>query len=115
MDAHEPRAIFVRHIRLATYQLERPAQPERLAQLLRTIPDAERMFLYASGYPRSDYEGPESVAARLPASWHRRVFVENAEEFYRWPHTPRPPAPTGERNQISDLRAAEQAPTGGKR
>ena len=69
----------------ATYQLERFPEPERLAKLLRTIPDAERMFLYASGYPRMDWEEPEAVAKRIPEDWRRRVLVENAEEFYRWP------------------------------
>jgi predicted TIM-barrel fold metal-dependent hydrolase len=100
-----PSEYFTRHVRLATYQLERFPAPERLAKLLRTIPDGERMFLYASGYPRMDWEEPEDVASRIPEDWRRRVFVENAEEFYRWPGQ-RPGVVQGVgREQITELGA----------
>jgi predicted TIM-barrel fold metal-dependent hydrolase len=80
-----PSEYFVRHVRLGTYSLEAPRQPERLAQLLETIPDVESMLMYTSGAPRYDAESDESVALRLPTSWHTRVFRKNAEDFFRWP------------------------------
>jgi predicted TIM-barrel fold metal-dependent hydrolase len=98
-----PSEYFVRHIRLATYQLERPTPPERLAKVLGTIPDGDRMFLYASGYPNRDWEQPDAVAARIPKAWHRRVFEHNAEEFYRWPGKPRVGSETQRRTLVPEM------------
>jgi predicted TIM-barrel fold metal-dependent hydrolase len=80
-----PSEVFMRHVRLTTYSLETPRQPERLERLLRTLPEPESLLLYASGYPNVDGEPPESVAARLPAEWHDAVFGTNAASFFRWP------------------------------
>ena len=75
---------FTEFVRLGTYQLESP-EPERLLDLLSTIPDVESMFLYTSGYPNWDWEEPETISARLPQEWHERVFNTNADAFFRWP------------------------------
>jgi predicted TIM-barrel fold metal-dependent hydrolase len=80
-----PSEYFCRHVRLSTYSLEAPRQPERLAQVLETVPGIESMLIYAGGRPRRDAEEPDEIAARLPESWHAGVFRENAEEFFRWP------------------------------
>jgi predicted TIM-barrel fold metal-dependent hydrolase len=79
-----PSEYFARFVRVSTYQLEAP-EGDRLEQALTTLPELESMLMYASGYPNADWEQPEAVAARLPEAWHRRVFQENAEEFFRWP------------------------------
>jgi predicted TIM-barrel fold metal-dependent hydrolase len=84
-----PSDYFTEFIRLGTYQLESP-EPERLLDVLSTIPNVESMFLYASGYPNWDWEEPEAIAARLPQEWHERVFNMNADAFFRWPE-PAPP------------------------
>jgi predicted TIM-barrel fold metal-dependent hydrolase len=99
---------FTKHVRLGTYSLESPPQPERLAKVLRTIPEVESMLLYTSGYPNADGEGPDTIAARLPEEWHGRVFHDNALEFYRWPGdaaTGRRPAAT--HGQFRELESTE--------
>ena len=81
-------AYFLKHVRLTTNGLEWPREPERLIRALSTLPHAEDLFLYASGWPDVDYEDPEVVAARFPESWRGRVMHENAQEFFRWPGGP---------------------------
>jgi uncharacterized protein len=80
-----PSEYLVDHIRVSTHSLEKPPQPERLAQALRVIADIDHVLLYASGYPDASWESAAEIAQRLPAEWHGRVFHTNAMEFFRWP------------------------------
>jgi predicted TIM-barrel fold metal-dependent hydrolase len=86
----QPSDYFLRHCRVSTWGLESPAGPERLVKLLGTLPEQEvsQVLLYTSCYPRRDGETLEQIAGRLPEAWHRRVFRDNALEFFRWPTTP---------------------------
>jgi predicted TIM-barrel fold metal-dependent hydrolase len=76
---------FLDHVLVDTSDLEAPRRPERLAQLLSTVPGIERVLMYASGYPKPGYEDPAALGARLPEAWHEAVFQTNALDFYRWP------------------------------
>ncbi|MEA2681973.1 MAG: uncharacterized protein QOK05_301 [Chloroflexota bacterium] len=76
---------FRRHIRITTYGLEWPRQPERLIRAISTVPNIDDMLLYASGYPNSDFEDPGLVAARLPEGWRAKVMHDNAATFFRFP------------------------------
>lgn len=89
-----PSDSFLRHYRVATWGLESPPQPERFAKLLSAMPEpgAPHLLLYMSRYPRRDGESLEALRDRLPESWHRRVFRENAKEFFRWPAEATPAA-----------------------
>jgi uncharacterized protein len=99
---------FTRHVRLGTYGLEAPPRPERLAQVLRTVPSIDSMLIYTSGYPNDDGEPPEAIAVRLPAEWHQRVFRDNALAFYRWPGDARPPVrPAPAHGQFHELESTE--------
>jgi uncharacterized protein len=80
-----PSAYFEDHIRLGTYSLEAPTAPGRLAALLETVAHPELLLVYTSGYPRRDYERPDTVAARLPNEWHRSIFRDNALSLFRFP------------------------------
>jgi predicted TIM-barrel fold metal-dependent hydrolase len=80
-----PSEYFVDHVRVSTLSLEKPAEPERLAQALNVFDGIERVLLYTSGYPDDEWETPEQIAARLPQEWHENVFRTNADEFFRWP------------------------------
>lgn len=80
-----PSEYLVDHCRTTTYSLEVPADPSQLISLVGTIDGFDRVLMYASGYPNSDALTPDAAAARLPESWHERVFKQNAEEFFRWP------------------------------
>jgi predicted TIM-barrel fold metal-dependent hydrolase len=82
-----PSEYFVEHVRVSTYSLEDPPD-SRLLRLLETIPQAESMLLYASGYPRWDAATASDISHRLPGQWHDRVFGQNAREFFRWGNTP---------------------------
>ncbi|MBJ7599479.1 MAG: hypothetical protein DLM67_18185 [Candidatus Nephthysia bennettiae] len=76
---------FLRHFRITTYGLEWPREPDRLIRALNTIPNAEDLLLFASGWPNADFEEAAEVAARLPDGWRSKVLHENAEAFFRWP------------------------------
>jgi predicted TIM-barrel fold metal-dependent hydrolase len=80
-----PSEYVVDNIRVSTLSLEKPAQPERLAEALGAMDGIERTLVYTGGYPSEDWETPEQVAGRLPPEWHDRVFRANAEELFRWP------------------------------
>jgi predicted TIM-barrel fold metal-dependent hydrolase len=82
-----PIDYFRDHVRVATYGIESPQRPERLAQALSTLPWINSTLVYGSGFPNSDYEEPESISARLPEAWHPQVFHANAAELFRWPAT----------------------------
>jgi predicted TIM-barrel fold metal-dependent hydrolase len=82
-----PSEYFMKHMRITTYGLEWPREPERLIRALSTIPNVEDILLYASGYPNSDFDAADEVAAKLPEAWRARVMYENADDFFRWPAT----------------------------
>jgi predicted TIM-barrel fold metal-dependent hydrolase len=86
----QPSETFLRQCRVTTWGLESPADPERLVKLLSTLPEpgASQLLIYTSRYPKGDAEPLESLRARLPESWHRGIFRENAESFFRWPPAP---------------------------
>jgi predicted TIM-barrel fold metal-dependent hydrolase len=72
------------HIRLATYPLDSPAEPERLVRLLRAFPGIDDLLVYGSGYPSWDTDWHETVEERLPPEWHQKIFHDNAQAFFRW-------------------------------
>jgi predicted TIM-barrel fold metal-dependent hydrolase len=89
-----PSEYVAEHVWLTTQPLEISPRREQVAELLGWINGAERLC-YSSDYPHWDADESDYIAARLPTSWHRRVFFENALEFYGW--------------QAADLTAAHQA------
>ena len=46
--------------------------------------NAQEMICFSSDYPHWDGDEREHVEKQLPASWHERVFRENAREFFGW-------------------------------
>jgi len=76
---------FLRHMRITTYGLEWPREPERLIRALSTVPGIDDILIYASGYPNADFEDPDGIAAKLPEAWREKVMHQNAEAFFRWP------------------------------
>jgi hypothetical protein len=77
-----PSEYFAQHVWATTQPLEMSPRNEQVTQLLSWI-DGEHKLVFSSDYPHWDADEITHVAARLPASWHRRVFFENALEFYR--------------------------------
>jgi predicted TIM-barrel fold metal-dependent hydrolase len=98
-----PSEYFGEHVRMTTYGLEKPRQPEKLAQLLRTMPWFDKTLVYASGYPSVwGCEPVDSVLGRTPEDWHEGIVAQNALDLYRWPDRPRreKPVPTLQRSTM---------------
>lgn len=87
-----PSEYFREHVRVSTWPLDRPAEPdgaERLVRLLEAFGGAEDLLCFASGYPHWNTDAAAEVAARLPAAWHARIFHDNAARWFRWSPTGR--------------------------
>lgn len=80
------------HIRLTTQPLDELDSPEKLRRTLELVDGLEDMLMFASDYPHRDYDRPDLVSRRLPASWHEKVMSENARALYGLPA--RPPEPS---------------------
>jgi predicted TIM-barrel fold metal-dependent hydrolase len=70
------------HVWVSTYPLDRPADPGRMAVLLKTFPALEQRLCFASGYPRWDADRPDEIEPRVPAEWLSRILHDNALELY---------------------------------
>lgn len=83
-----PSEVFRAQVRLGSFPLERPAEPERLARLLSTIDGMEDVLCFASGYPGRDADSVDEVRDLLPAAWLPKVLHDNAHALFRF--DPRP-------------------------
>ncbi len=82
---HLPSEYLREHVRVATYGMEHPSDPERLRVALGTVPWLEDILLYASGYPAIGWRESEQIATHLPAEWLPKITAVNAEHFFRFP------------------------------
>jgi uncharacterized protein len=78
-----PSEYVAEHVWLTTQPLELPPRKEQVVELLSWFNGADRL-VYSSDYPHWDADEVSYVAARLPSSWHRRIFFDNAMKFYNW-------------------------------
>jgi predicted TIM-barrel fold metal-dependent hydrolase len=69
------------HVRFASQPLEMPDDPHQLVQILEMM-DAEHILMFASDYPHYDFDSPTRTFPKLPERMHRRIFFDNAAEFY---------------------------------
>lgn len=84
-----PPSDYIReHVRISTFPLDRPGQPESLVRLLESFGHPQDYFCFGSGYPDWNYDSVVDVASRLKPNWHKKIFYENALEFFRWPPPP---------------------------
>ena len=80
----KPPSEYVReHVWLTTQPLEVSPEKGQVTELLGWV-SAQNRLCYSSDYPHWDADEPSYIAARLPESWHRRIFFENALELYGW-------------------------------
>ena len=76
---------------MTTQPLEISPKREQVAELLGWMNGADRLC-YSSDYPHWDADEADYIASRLPESWHRRIFFENALKFYGWQEADLAPA-----------------------
>jgi predicted TIM-barrel fold metal-dependent hydrolase len=69
------------HVRITSQPLERPDRDEWLLQIFEMM-DAEHLLMFSSDYPHWDFDSPRTAFPRLPEAMRRRIFEENAREFY---------------------------------
>lgn len=81
-----PSEYFRRHIWMSLQPLTSGAADSgNVAQLLQSFGGLEDRLCFGTDYPHWDDDRPTYVAARLPRSWHRKIFSENAANCLRWP------------------------------
>ncbi|WP_274650897.1 amidohydrolase family protein [Paenibacillus humicola] len=77
----KPSEYLLDHVRITSQPLERPDNDKHLLQIFDMM-DAERILMFSSDYPHWDFDSPTRAFPKLPESMHRRIFYENAREFY---------------------------------
>ncbi|NBD24711.1 amidohydrolase family protein [Paenibacillus glycinis] len=70
------------HVRITSQPLERPDNDNHLLQIFDMM-DAEHILMFSSDYPHWDFDSPTRAFPKLPESLRRRIFYENALEFYK--------------------------------
>lgn len=69
------------HVRLTSQPIESPDNPQHLLQIFEMM-DAEHLLMFASDYPHWDFDSPTHSFPKMPEALERRIFYENAKEFY---------------------------------
>ncbi|MCZ8517076.1 amidohydrolase family protein [Paenibacillus filicis] len=69
------------HVRITSQPLERPENDQHLLNILEMM-DAEHILMFSSDYPHWDFDSPKVAFPKLPDALKRRIFYENAKEFY---------------------------------
>lgn len=70
------------HVRITSQPLERPDKDKHLLQILEMM-DAEHILMFSSDYPHWDFDSPTRAFPALPDPLRKRIFFENAREFYK--------------------------------
>jgi predicted TIM-barrel fold metal-dependent hydrolase len=70
------------HVRFTSQPIERPEKDEHLLQILEMM-DAEHLLMFSSDYPHWDFDAPNRAFPKLPDQLKKRIFYENAKEFYK--------------------------------
>jgi predicted TIM-barrel fold metal-dependent hydrolase len=80
----QPSLYLRDHVRFGTQPLDRPDSDSDLVDVLSMI-DAEHLLMFSSDYPHWDFDSPTRTFPRLPEDLRRRIFTDNAREFYGLP------------------------------
>ena len=83
-----PRDTVREHMRLTTQPLDEPDSRQKLKQAFELFDGLEDMLMFATDYPHWDFDRPDLVSLRLPASWREKVMSENARALYGLPARP---------------------------
>lgn len=80
------------HIKLSTQPLEIGPGQKGVIGLLESIDGVEDLLCFSSDWPHITTDDPAYIGRVLPAAWQRKVFLENACEFFGWEVPDGPPA-----------------------
>ena len=69
------------HVRVTSQPLERPEKDEWLLTIFEAM-DAEHILMFSSDYPHWDFDSPKTAFPKMPERLRKRIFEENAREFY---------------------------------
>ena len=79
-----PSEYVFEHCRFTTQPMEQPEPKSRLLTIFEWA-KAEQTLLFASDYPHFDFDSPTQALPPLPEELRRRVYAENAREFFKLP------------------------------
>jgi len=77
----QPSEYFLEHVRMTTYGLEVP-DGAALGPVLRSLPGLDDTIVYASGYPRRDWQRPTDVAPLFDGFGTEQIFRRTAEDLF---------------------------------
>ena len=77
----KPSDYLRRQFFYTTQPIEEPSRPRDLLETYELI-GGRSQIMFSSDYPHWDFDSPTHAFPRLPEVLHRRVFRENALEFY---------------------------------
>lgn len=78
---HEPSKFILERVRFTTQPLEEPSKSKYLMQIFEMI-DAEKTLIFSTDYPHWDNDFPDTTLTSLPEPLKRRIFHDNAAEFF---------------------------------
>ncbi|MGW4335740.1 amidohydrolase family protein [Rhodococcus koreensis] len=76
-----PSEVIREHVRFSSQPFEFVPAAD-LASILGAFDGFEDLLCFSSDYPHWDADEPTYIASRIPRSWHRKVFYENATRFF---------------------------------
>lgn len=80
-----PSEYIRKHVKLSTQPIEESPRRDGTAEFLQIVEGIEDCLCFSTDYPHYTMDLPDYVARLLPATWHRKVFCDNACAFYGWP------------------------------
>lgn len=79
-----PSEYIRKHVKLSTQPIEESPVKGGTAAYLQTVEGIEDCLCFSTDYPHYTMDLPAYVATLLPDEWHRKVFCDNACDFYGW-------------------------------
>lgn len=83
----KPSEYLLEHVRFTSQPLEEPEKDEHLTQILEMM-HADRTILFSTDYPHWDTDNPKLTFRNLPEALKRRIFYDNAAEFFGLNNSP---------------------------
>jgi predicted TIM-barrel fold metal-dependent hydrolase len=78
-----PSEVVAEHVRFASQPFDY-VPSAALAGVLGGLDGFDDLLCFSSDYPHWDADEPTYIASRIPKSWHRKVFHDNAARFFNF-------------------------------